>query len=74
MPTLDQIVKGAPAPNTSINHVAASAYANPPPHTTVLQHPLPHDVIDLKTPRPPTFSVSDPLAVCVAIFAPSHPH
>ncbi|KAF2621898.1 hypothetical protein BU25DRAFT_415743 [Macroventuria anomochaeta] len=56
MPTLDQIVKGAPAPNASVNKVAASAYANPPPHTAALQHPLPHHVIDVKTPRPSTLS------------------
>lgn len=61
MPTLDQIVKGAPAPNTSVDDVAASAYVNPPTHTTALRHPLPHDVIDLKTPRPPT--LSDPTSL-----------
>ena len=58
MPTLDQIVKGAPAPNTSIDEVAASVYANPP---AALQHPLPHEVIDIKTPRLPT--VSDPTSL-----------
>ncbi|KAG9199154.1 hypothetical protein G6514_008983 [Epicoccum nigrum] len=62
MPTLDQIVKGAPAPNTSVDDVA-SVYANPSPgpHTAALQHPLPHEVIDLKTPRLPT--VSDPTSL-----------
>lgn len=51
MPTLDQIVKGAPAPNTTVHAVAASA----------LQHPLPHHVIDVKPPRAPT--LSDPTAL-----------
>ena len=61
MPTLDQIVKGAPAPNTSVDDVAAAASAHPPPYTAALQHPLPHHVIDLKTPRPP--ALSDPTSL-----------
>ncbi|KAJ4317621.1 Nem1-Spo7 phosphatase regulatory subunit [Neodidymelliopsis sp. IMI 364377] len=61
MPTLDQIVKGAPAPNTSVDAVAASAYADPPPHTAALQHPLPHEVIVGKSPRLPT--LSDPTSL-----------
>ncbi|KAJ4350650.1 Nem1-Spo7 phosphatase regulatory subunit [Ascochyta clinopodiicola] len=63
MSTLDQIVKGAPASNTSVEAVAASAYANPPPHTAALQHPLPHHVVDLKTPRPPALNLSDPMSL-----------
>lgn len=61
MPTLEQLVKGAPAPNTSVKAVAASAHANPPRHTAALQHPLPHDAIEVKTRRAPT--LSDPTSL-----------
>jgi hypothetical protein len=43
--TLDQIVKGAPAPHTSVNAVAAAAHANPPPYSATLVD-LPHDAND----------------------------
>ncbi len=63
MATLDQLVKGAPAPNTSVNDVAAAAVAHPPPTHSALQHPLPHQLIhvDVKSPRAPT--LSDPTAL-----------
>ncbi|KAF2730983.1 hypothetical protein EJ04DRAFT_514899 [Polyplosphaeria fusca] len=53
---LDHVVKGAPAPNTSLNHVAASAFAD-----------APHDASSrlassLKTPRPP-HPPSDPTSL-----------
>ncbi|KAJ4287715.1 Nem1-Spo7 phosphatase regulatory subunit [Kalmusia sp. IMI 367209] len=53
---LDQIVKGAPAPNTSVHDVAAAAYANPPPIT---QH---GHLPSLKTPRAP-YLPADPTSL-----------
>ncbi|PSN70865.1 hypothetical protein BS50DRAFT_673588 [Corynespora cassiicola Philippines] len=66
---LDQLVKGAPAPNTSVHQVAASAYANPnsnpPLHSHAHAHAH-HDANDrlasLKTPRPP-YPPSDPTSL-----------
>ncbi|KAF2243995.1 Spo7-domain-containing protein, partial [Trematosphaeria pertusa] len=55
-PLLDQIVKGAPAPNTSLNSVAASAFANPPSHDANDR------LAQLKTPRPP-HPPSDPTSL-----------
>ncbi|KAF1954316.1 Spo7-domain-containing protein [Byssothecium circinans] len=52
-PSLDQIVKGSPPPNASLNHVAASAFANPPPHDAN------DHLTSLKSPHPP----SDPTAL-----------
>lgn len=53
---LDQIVKGAPSPNTSLNDVAASAFANPPVHDANDR------LASLKTPRP-TVPPSDPTSL-----------
>jgi hypothetical protein len=54
--TLDQVVKGAPAPNTSVHEVAASAFANPPPHNANDR------LASLKAPRPPLVT-SDPTSL-----------
>src|SRR4051812_46855546 len=55
-PSLDQIVKGAPAPNSSLNNVAASAFASPPSHDANDR------LASLKTPRPP-HPLSDPTSL-----------
>lgn len=55
-PSLDQIVKGAPAPNTSLNNVAGSAFTNPPVHDANDR------LASLKTPRPP-HPPSDPTSL-----------
>ncbi|KAF2108797.1 Spo7-like protein-domain-containing protein [Lophiotrema nucula] len=64
---LDQIVKGAPPPNTSVNEVAAAALAHPPlSHTILPSHPPAHDANDrlasLKTPRI-SQTLSDPTSL-----------
>ncbi|KAF1968533.1 Spo7-domain-containing protein [Bimuria novae-zelandiae CBS 107.79] len=62
---LDQIVKGAPAPNTNTHDGAALAFANPPPYTAHAP-PLPavhHDrLTSLKTPRAP-YQLTDPTSL-----------
>ncbi|KAF2870488.1 Spo7-like protein-domain-containing protein, partial [Massariosphaeria phaeospora] len=60
MATLDQVVKGAPAPGTSLDQVAA-AYANPP-HATAPAHDANDRLAALKTPRPPHL-VADPTSL-----------
>lgn len=62
--TLDQLVKGAPAPNTSLRQVADSANNDPPPYSASILSDAPHDANDrlpaLK-PRAPT--LSDPTSL-----------
>lgn len=62
--SLDQLVKGAPAPHTSVSAVAAAANAQPPPYSATLVD-SPHDVNDriasLKHPRTP--SIADPTSL-----------
>lgn len=74
--TLDQIVKGAPAPNTNLEKVEQSVYQNAPlrsvslnsttvPSNSILAESPSHDANDrissLKTPRLPT--LSDPTSL-----------
>jgi hypothetical protein len=62
--SLDQIVKGAPAPHTSVNAVAAAAHANPPPYTATLvdtSHDANDRITSLKHPRAP--SIADPTSL-----------
>lgn len=58
--SLDQLVKGAPAPNTSLNAVAAAAFTNPP-------HDASDRLASLKTPRAPAphalYTASDPTSL-----------
>jgi hypothetical protein len=61
--SLDQIVKGAPAPHTSLPAVAAAAQVNPPPYSSaLLQHDAAHDanhrIPAIKHTRAP--SIADP--------------
>ncbi|KAF1938680.1 hypothetical protein EJ02DRAFT_17321 [Clathrospora elynae] len=63
--TLDQIVKGAPSRNSSLNRVAESGERDPPPYSaSILADPL-HDANDrlptIKAPRPPV--LSDPTSL-----------
>lgn len=63
-PTLDQLVKGAPAPNSALNK-AAEAVNNDPPHysTTMLADP-PHDANDrLPTIKTRSPTLSDPVSL-----------
>ncbi|KAJ4353469.1 Nem1-Spo7 phosphatase regulatory subunit [Didymosphaeria variabile] len=61
---LDQIVKGAPPPNTNVHDVAASAYANPPPYSAHQPASTAHHdrLASLKTPRVP-YPPSDPTSL-----------
>ncbi|CAO2653545.1 Nn.00g029560.m01.CDS01 [Neocucurbitaria sp. VM-36] len=74
--SLDQIVKGAPAPNTSLDKVAESVQREPPPYSvslapttlrsnSILAESPSHDANDriavLKAPRPPV--LSDPTSL-----------
>jgi hypothetical protein len=62
--SLDQIVKGAPAPHTSVNAVAAAAHANPPPYTSTLvdtSHDANDRIPSLKHTRAP--SIADPTSL-----------
>lgn len=62
--SLDQLVKGAPTPNTSVAAVAAAANAHPPPYSSTLIDTS-HDVNDRlpapKHPRAP--SIADPTSL-----------
>jgi hypothetical protein len=62
--SLDQIVKGAPAPHTTVNAVTAAAHANPPPYSAALVDTS-HDANDriptLKHTRAP--SIVDPTSL-----------
>ncbi|KAK1907844.1 hypothetical protein P3342_006174 [Pyrenophora teres f. teres] len=63
--TLDQLVKGAPAPNTNVEKVAESIERAPPPYSASILADAPHDANDrlptLKLPRPPV--LNDPTAL-----------
>jgi len=63
--TLDQLVKGAPAPNTNVEKVAESIERAPPPYSASILSDAPHDANDrlptLKLPRPPV--LNDPTAL-----------
>lgn len=64
--TLDQIVKGAPAPSTSLNKVAESVESDPPPYSASILQDTPHNANNdrlptIKTPRPPV--LSDPTSL-----------
>ncbi|KNG49922.1 alpha beta-hydrolase [Stemphylium lycopersici] len=63
--TLDQMVKGAPPPNTNVNKVAESVDRDPPPYSASILADSPHDANDrlptIKTPRPPV--ISDPTSL-----------
>ncbi|KAF2818406.1 hypothetical protein CC86DRAFT_157076 [Ophiobolus disseminans] len=62
--SLDQLVKGAPAPHTSVGAVAAAANRHPPPYSSTLMD-TPHDANDrlstLKHARAP--SIADPTSL-----------
>ncbi|KAL6708091.1 Nem1-Spo7 phosphatase regulatory subunit [Coniothyrium glycines] len=62
--TLDQLVKGAPATNTSLQQVAESVSNDPPPYSASILSEAPHDANDrlpnLKT-RSPT--LNDPISL-----------
>jgi hypothetical protein len=62
--SLDQIVKGAPAPHTSVNAVTAAAHANPPPYSATLvdtSHDANDRISTLKHTRAP--SIVDPTSL-----------
>ncbi|KAG9382810.1 spo7 protein [Pyrenophora tritici-repentis] len=65
--TLDQLVKGAPAPNTNVEKMAESIERAPPPYSASIlaDNAPPHDANDrlptLKLPRPPV--LNDPTAL-----------
>ncbi len=63
--TLDQIVKGAPAPSTSLHRVAEGVERDPPPYSASILADTPHDANNrlptIKAPRPPV--VSDPTSL-----------
>ncbi|KAI4699360.1 hypothetical protein J4E81_005255 [Alternaria sp. BMP 2799] len=63
--TLDQLVKGAPAPSTSLHRVAESVERDPPPYSASILADPPHDangrLPTIKTPRPPV--LSDPTSL-----------